>query len=131
MAERADRLAGCLARALAERPVLCDLISAQDAVLERNVSPQVAVQYKRAAIANAQALAGRVAAHLPELGAEGAFRFIAGTIMVTGAVWAHAHPSAAMLAAYEQDPSPAALRLDFTTTLRETLEVLLARAARA
>lgn len=55
--------------------------------------------------------------------------------MVTGAVWAHAHPSAAMLAAYEQDPSPAALRLDFATTLRETLEVLLAgllaRAARA
>ncbi|WP_243878847.1 hypothetical protein [Streptomyces sp. KS 21] len=75
-----SRSAKSHSRALAERPVPCDLISAQAAVLERNVSPQVAAQYKRAAIANAQALAGRVAAHLPELGAEGAFRFIAGTI---------------------------------------------------
>lgn len=132
-AERADRLAGCVARALAERPVLCDLISAQAAVLERNVSPQVAVQYKRATIANVQALAGRITAHLPELRAEDAFRFIASTIMFTGAVWPHAHPSAAMLAAYEADPALAALRMDFGATLRETLEVmlsgLLARAA--
>ncbi|MEV6728340.1 hypothetical protein [Streptomyces sp. NPDC051364] len=51
---------------------------------------------------------------------------MASTIMVTGAVRAHAHPSAAMLAAYEEDPSLAALRLDFAATLRETLEVLLA-----
>lgn len=124
-AERADRLAACVARALVERPVLCDLISAQAAVLERNVSPQVAAQYKRAAIANATALAGRVAHHLPELGERDAFRFVAGTVMVTGAVWAHAHPSAAMLAAYEEDPALAVLRLDFGATLRETLEVLL------
>ncbi|MFZ3474110.1 TetR/AcrR family transcriptional regulator [Streptomyces sp. 4.24] len=134
-AERPDRLAACLARALVERPVLCDLISAQAAVLERNVSPQVAAQYKRAAIANATALAERVAAHLPELGAADSFRFVAGTVMVTGAVWAHAHPSAAMLAAYEADPALAVLRLDFGATLRETLEVLLsgllARAQRA
>ncbi|MFI6004175.1 hypothetical protein ACIA98_27855 [Streptomyces sp. NPDC051366] len=81
-----------------------------------------------------EALAGRDAAHLPERGAEDDFRFIAGTIMVTGAVRVHAHPSAAMLAAYEEDPSLAALRLDFAATLRETLEVLPAglpaRAAR-
>jgi AcrR family transcriptional regulator len=33
-------------------PVLCDLISAQAAVLEPNVPPQVAAGYKRAALAN-------------------------------------------------------------------------------
>ena len=31
-----------------------------------------------------------------------------------------------MLAAYQADPSLAAMRLDFTTTLRETLEVFIA-----
>ncbi|MET9608495.1 TetR family transcriptional regulator [Streptomyces sp. NPDC006512] len=125
-AGRPDRLAGCLARALAERPVLCDLISAQAAVLERNVSPQVAARYKRSAIAQASALAALLAAQLPVLGERDAFRFVAGALMVTGAVWAHAHPSAAMLAAYAEDPDLAVLRLDFTDTLRETLEVLLA-----
>ncbi len=52
-------------------------------------------------------------------------RFAAAAVMVTGAVWTHAHPSAAMLAAYEADPSLAVLRLDFTATLREMLEVLV------
>lgn len=37
---RADRLAAALAASLADRPVLCDLVSAQAAVLERNVSPR-------------------------------------------------------------------------------------------
>ena len=37
--------------------------------------------------------------------------------MVTGALWAHAQPSAAMLAAYEADPSLAAFRLDFAHDL--------------
>ncbi|MEV7829067.1 hypothetical protein AB0P12_00415 [Streptomyces subrutilus] len=68
-ARRPDLVAGCPAGAPVARPVLCDLISAQAAVLERNVSPQVA--------------------------------------------------------AYEEDPAPAALRPDFGTTPREAPEVLL------
>jgi AcrR family transcriptional regulator len=51
-AERGDQLAAALAASLAARPVLCDLLSAQAAVLERNVSPQVAAAYKRAALAD-------------------------------------------------------------------------------
>ncbi|MEU6347278.1 TetR family transcriptional regulator [Streptomyces sp. NPDC046977] len=133
-AERADLLAAALADSLAARPVLCDLVSAQAAVLERNVSAQVAADYKRAAIANVDAFAGRVHAHLPELGEQDALRFAAATVMVTGAVWTHAHPSPGMLAAYEADPSLAALRLEFPSTLRDMLQVvlsgLLARAAR-
>src|ERR1035438_117509 len=50
LGERADQLAAALASSLAARPVLCDLLSAQAAVLERNVSTEVALQYKRAAI---------------------------------------------------------------------------------
>ncbi|GHB33399.1 TetR family transcriptional regulator [Streptomyces umbrinus] len=123
--ERADRLAAIMTDAFAERPVLCDLISAQAAVLERNVSTEVAAEYKRATIAHVFALAQRVRAHVPELDEEDAVRFIAGALMVVTAAWPHAHPSPAVLAAYESDPELAVLRLDFTTALRESLEVLL------
>ena len=126
LAERGDQLAAALAGSLAARPVLCDLISAQAAVLERNVSPQVAAQHKRAALANVSGL-GRLALRcIPELGEHDAFRLAGATVMLTGAVWPNAQPSAAMLTAYETDPALASMRLDFTTTLREVIEMLIA-----
>src|ERR1700722_11895896 len=134
VAERGDQLAAVLAVSLTSRPVLCDLIGAQAAVLEHNVSPQVAAQYKRAAIANVNALGRLVRACVPELGEYGADRLAAGVMLVTGALWPHSHPSDAMLAAYQADPSLAAMRIDFAATVREILEVLvaglLARASR-
>nr|WP_046496335.1 TetR family transcriptional regulator [Streptomyces odonnellii] len=123
--ERGDQLAAALAASLADRPVLCDLVGAQAAVLERNVSPQVAAGYKRAAIAQIGVLTGLLRARLPELTEHDAVRFGGAVLLTTGAVWVHAQPSAAMLEAYEADPSLAAMRLDFTTTLREMFEVLL------
>jgi len=125
LAERGDQLAAALAASLASRPVLCDLISAQAAVLERNVSPQVAAEYKRAAIANVTALSRLVLARVAELGERDAGRFAAGAVMVAGAVWTHAQPSAAMLAAYAADPALAIMRIEFTATLRAVLEVLI------
>jgi AcrR family transcriptional regulator len=125
-AERGDQLAAALAASLARRPVLCDLLSAQAAVLERNVSPQVAAVFKRAAIANVGALSQLALACIGELGERDAGRLAAATVLVTGAVWSHAQPSAAMLAAYEADPALASMRLDFAATLREVLEVLIA-----
>jgi AcrR family transcriptional regulator len=125
-AERSDQLAAELAASLASRPVLCDLISAQAAVLERNVSPQVAAQFKRAAVTNVAALGRLVLRYVGELGEHDAFRFAGAAAMVTGAVWPHTQPSAAMLAAYQADPALAAMRLDFTATLREVLGVLIA-----
>ncbi|MDQ1032325.1 AcrR family transcriptional regulator [Streptomyces umbrinus] len=123
--ERADRLAAVMTDAFAERPVLCDLISAQAAVLERNVSTEVAAQYKRSSIAHVFALAQRVRTHVPELDERDAVRFVAAALMVVTAAWPHAHPSPAVLAVYESDPELAVLRLDFATVLRESLEVLL------
>ena len=110
----------------AARPMLCDLISAQAAVLERNVSPQVAAQYKRASIAGISALGTLLLRSVPELGEPDAFRLAGAAVMTTAAVWPHTQPSAAMLAAYAADPALAAMRLDFTATLREVLEVLIA-----
>jgi AcrR family transcriptional regulator len=126
VASRADQLAAAVAASLATRPMLCDLISAQAAVLERNVSPQVAAQYKRSSIAGISALGGLVLRSVPELGEPDAFRLAGATVMTTAALWPHTQPSAAMLAAYAADPALAAMRLDFTGTLREVLEVLIA-----
>jgi len=126
VASRADQLAAAVAASLAARPMLCDLISAQAAVLERNVSPQVAAQYKRASIAGISALGALLLRSVPELGEPDAFRLAGAAVMTTAALWAHTQPSAAMLAAYAADPALAAMRLDFTATLREVLEVLIA-----
>ncbi|MEV8364345.1 TetR/AcrR family transcriptional regulator [Streptomyces niveus] len=132
--ERGDQVVAVLAASLADRPVLCDLTSAQAAVLERNVSPAVAAQYKRTAIVNVGALAALTRTRVPELTEGDATRFAAVCVMTTGAIWTHAQPSAAMLAVYDSDPALAAMRIDFAATLREVLEVvlsgLLARAAR-
>ena len=126
VAGRSDQLAAAVAASLATRPMLCDLISAQAAVLERNVSPQVAAQYKRASIAGISALGALLLRSVPELGEPDAFRLAGVAVMTTAALWPHTQPSAAMLAAYAADPALAALRLDFTGTLREVLEVLTA-----
>jgi AcrR family transcriptional regulator len=125
-AGRGRALAAAVAASLAARPMLCDLLSAQAAVLERNVSPQVAAQYKRASIAGIDALGRLVRRCLPELGEPDAARLAGATVLMTAALWPHTHPSAAMLAAYEADPELAALRLDFAATLSEVLEVLVA-----
>ncbi len=124
--ERREWVAGVVAGSLAVRPVLCDLLGAQAAVLERNVSTEVAARFKRAAIDNIGALGRLLATAVPELGAVAAERVAGATVLVAGALWAHGQPSEAVLAAYEADPSLAVYRLDFGDTLTELLAVLLA-----
>ena len=125
-AGRGDQLAAALASSLAARPVLCDLLSAQAAVLERNVSTEVALQYKRAALADVTRLGRLIRRCLGELSEHDAERLAAGTVLVAGALWAHAQPSPAALAAYAADPGLAVMRVDFTATVREVAEVLTA-----
>jgi hypothetical protein len=125
--ERASQVASALATSLASRPVLCDLIGAQAAVLERNVSPQVAAGYKWATLANVTALGHLALGCIGELGERDSVRLAGAAMMMTGGLWPHTQPSAAMLAAYQADPALAAMRLDFTATMREVLEVLIAR----
>jgi hypothetical protein len=133
IAARCAQLAATVAASLASRPMLCDLISAQAAVLERNVSLEVAARYKRASMADITVLGGLMLRCVPELSAQDAVKLAGVTIMTTGALWPHTQPSAALLGAYEADPELAAMRLDFTATIREVIEVmsagLLARGA--
>ena len=133
-ATRADQAAVTVASSLAAQPMLCDLLSAQAAVLEHNVSADVAAQYKRASIAAITAFGQLMRRCVPELGDQGAFKLAGAVVMMTAALWPHTQPSAAMLAAYEADPALAALRLDFTPTVREVVQImaagLLSRSAR-
>ncbi len=125
-ARRADELADLVATTLAARPVLCDLLGAQAAVLERNLSTALAVRHKHAALAAAQEFAATVRRHVPELDADGAMRVSGATFLCAGALWAATQPSAAMLAAYEQEPDLAAMRLDFAVAMRDLVRLVLA-----
>ena len=125
-AERREWMAAAVAGSLAARPVLCDLLGAQAAVLERNVSAAVAARFKRAAIDNVAALGRLLQAAVPELGDAAAERLAAATVLVAGALWAHGQPSAAVLAAYAADPSLAVFQVDFGGTLTEVIAVLVA-----
>ncbi|QXE33337.1 TetR/AcrR family transcriptional regulator [Streptomyces sp. GMY02] len=122
--QRGARLADTLTRSLAEQRALCDLLAAQAGVLEHNVSTDVAIRYKHAAVDNVTVLAGMVRDHLPELGAD-AGQLSAQAILITGAVRTHSVPSPSMLAAYDVDPSLAEQRLDFTTAMRTMLTTLI------
>ncbi|MER7248038.1 TetR family transcriptional regulator [Kribbella sp. NPDC000426] len=122
---RAEQLINAIVGTLSERPVLCDLVSAQAGVLERNISTETALAFKRAAAVSYEGMIAAVVGVLPELGRDGAGRFIATASLLAGAIWSHSHPVPAILAAYEADPSLAALRMQFEPALADSLRTLL------
>ncbi|MEV4116739.1 TetR family transcriptional regulator [Nonomuraea sp. NPDC049695] len=123
--QRGDRLAEILAESLVRRPVLCDLLSAQAAVLEHNISAEVAARHKYAAKHSMEALLQQVLRHLPELGTGGAAHAVEVTLLMVTTAWPCSRPSDAMLAVYASDPALAAMRLDFTEVMRRTVEVTI------
>jgi AcrR family transcriptional regulator len=123
---RSEQLADAFAQTLGQHPLLCDLISAQAAVLERNVSTEAVLKFKHASHADLAALIGLLLDYLPELGATDAERFAVHTIILVGALWTYAHPSDALKCAYDAEPELADMRLDFTATVAEMSTVVLA-----
>ncbi|MFI7130710.1 hypothetical protein ACIBQ1_33820 [Nonomuraea sp. NPDC050153] len=104
---------------------MCDLLSAQAAVLEHNISTEVAIRHKYAAKHSMETLVQLVLRHLPELGAQGAPRMVEVTLLMATTAWPCSRPSEAMLAAYASEPALAAMRLDFTEVMRRTVEVTI------
>jgi AcrR family transcriptional regulator len=121
---RAERLATTIAASLAARPVLCDLMSAQAAVLEHNVSVEVVTRYKLAAIADAEIFAGLVRDALPELSPDDAWRYTVGAWVMTSALWAYARPPEAVLQACAADERLEKARLDLPVALEDHLTTL-------
>jgi AcrR family transcriptional regulator len=118
---RAEQLAAILTRSLAERPVLCGLISAQAAVLERNVSTATITSFKRGSVAHGATLVRLVRKALPELSDDEAWRFVLSAVLLTTSLWAHATPPQAVLDAYAQMPELSQMRLDFSPALEDAL----------
>ncbi|MET9914646.1 TetR family transcriptional regulator [Streptomyces sp. NPDC006476] len=123
--ERSERLADALAASLADHRVLCDLLSAQAAVLEHNVSTEVALRYKHAALDSLTGFSDLIRRLLPELDQDAAALAANTAIVLIGALWTHAHPAPAVQAAYDADPALGVLRLDFTEALGRSLAILL------
>ncbi|MFD4641245.1 TetR/AcrR family transcriptional regulator [Lentzea sp. NPDC058436] len=129
--ERGERLAELLATSLTRRPVLCDLISAQSTVLERNISAETALQHKRAVHGYLETLVRFTGRHLPELGDADAVTLMQTVMLTAVAAWPGSRPPQAVLDAYAADPALAVMCVDFADVVRRTAEVtasgLLAR----
>ncbi|MGC4940821.1 TetR family transcriptional regulator [Kribbella sp. DT2] len=125
LTHRAEKLASTLVSTLTARPMLCELISAQAAVLEHNISTEMALNYKRSAVADFGRMAAAVRVAVPELDEERAAQFITVAALLAGAIWSHSRPSAAVLAAYEAAPELTAMRVEFGPALRIALDGLL------
>src|SRR5918995_1434358 len=121
---RAEQLAGAIATSLAERPVLCDLISAQSAVLEHNVSVEAVIKHKRAGLADAEVITGLVRDALPELGEDDLLKYVIAIWIVTSALWSFACPPEADLQAQAADERLAQTHLDFRAALEDHLTTM-------
>jgi AcrR family transcriptional regulator len=121
---RAEQLAAAISTSLAERPVLCDLISAQAAVLEHNVSVETITRYKRSSLADIDVFTGIVLDALPELSQDDAWRYAVGAWVMTSALWAYARPPQAVVEACAADERLEKAHLDFTATLSDQLTTL-------
>jgi AcrR family transcriptional regulator len=121
---RAEQLAAAIAGSLAERPVLCDLISAQAAVLEHNVSVETVTRYKLATLADAEVLAELVRDALPELSQDDAWRYMVGAWVMTAALWAFARPPEAVREALAADERLEKTHIDLPVTLEDYLTTL-------
>jgi AcrR family transcriptional regulator len=127
---RAGQLGAVLARSLSERPVLCDLIGAQAAVLEHNVSFDAIASFKRRGAVHAATLGGLVRRALPELSEDEAWRLVVGVLLLATSLWAYANPSQALLDAYERIPELTSMHLEFSAALEDAL-VTMAMGLRA
>jgi AcrR family transcriptional regulator len=121
---RAEQLAAAITASLVSRPVLCDLMSAQAAVLEHNVSVEAVTRYKLASLADAEVLAGLVRDALPELSSDDAWRYVVGAWVMTSALWAHARPPEAVRQALAADSRLERAQLDLPLTLQDHLTTL-------
>lgn len=101
--ERIDKVATVLAESFASRPVMCDLVSAQNSVLEHNITTEVALQHKRAIAEPLKQVAAAVHSVVPELTLAAASEGLAVGLFLIGTAWPHSQPSEALRAAYEAD----------------------------
>ena len=124
-AQDVESIARAIADTTASRPILCDLSASSAGVLEHNVSPHVATEYKRAAIASARRLADIVGPRLGGFTEAQSIAMVAGVTLIIGGVWASSQPSPGLAAAYEANPELRLLQVPLRVGIRELVATLL------
>ena len=114
--------AATLARTLAERPLFCDLLSEQAAVLERNVSAGTVRAFRGATIELVRTLAATIATATLLRPAD-AFELLAATLTMTAGLWPLTNPAPHVAEMYAGTDL---LHPDFEGRLRALLETLIA-----
>ncbi|MEU5644439.1 TetR/AcrR family transcriptional regulator [Streptomyces milbemycinicus] len=122
---RARQVAARLAVTFAAHPMLCELLSVQHAILEHNISVDVATSYKRSSRDAIRWLAGRLGDLLPELDDERALRAAHMVIILVGALWTRSRPAPALLAAFQADASLAFMHPAFTEAFEAAIATFL------
>lgn len=131
---RETDVATAIARSLIGEPLLCELFSTLGAVLERNVSLDVAREFKHRFATNTGRLAAMVRAALPALDEAAAAHFAGAVAVIVAGLWPYATPTVVMatVAAELGHPRAAAVFADgLTEGLVNQLVGLSVRAGRA
>ena len=117
--------ATAIAQTLGGHQRFCGLLAVCQAVLEHNVPPETAHQFKTAALARLNRLAGLVRSRLPGLGDAESFEFAGIVWVLVAGAWPMARPSP-VVATVLAEPQFTPMRIEFTDALTRTLTVVLA-----
>ncbi|OLF16772.1 TetR/AcrR family transcriptional regulator [Actinophytocola xanthii] len=120
-----SEVAAALAATLAERPLLCDLLTHASLNLERNVSLDAARAYKRATVDALAAVAAEIRTVLPELSEDDAIELVGAVNAVAASLWQAAHPPPLMQALYEEEPDLRVANFPFEPTIARLAETLI------
>ncbi|GHB11294.1 TetR family transcriptional regulator [Streptomyces tendae] len=117
-----DAVADVLARSLARRPLLCELLSSLGTELERNISAESARAFKLDHSGLQSRLADLLRQYASALTEPAARELVSLTIIVAAGLWPFANPSPQVVEALE-DPRLAHTRVDFAERLGRALRV--------
>lgn len=124
--ERCRAVSAAITECFDAQPMLCELLSAQAGVLERNVSVEVATQFKFSARENLLALAELLRRALPELDERRSTQAARTIVMLAGAIWTQSHPAPTVRAALDREPDLSFFVTSFPTALNATVGTFLA-----
>jgi AcrR family transcriptional regulator len=120
-----EAVARTLAGTLAERPLLCDLLSQMADALERNVSAQVARDFKSSTIAMVSDLGALITELLPGIDPEDGRETVSAAIVIVAGLWPMANPSPRVQGILADTPELIHGRVDFEPRLQHLLEALI------
>jgi AcrR family transcriptional regulator len=120
-----DGIAATLAHTLAERPLLCDLLSQMAEALERNVSAQMAREFKSSTIPMVSDLGAIITELLPGMDPEDGRETISAAIVIVAGLWPMANPSPRVQAMLADTPELIHGRVDFEHRLEHMLAALI------